>query len=169
MSRFTKLVTQKLLQDKQGAVCIYFFAGRRFFADVGSFSYSCDATRMGRRQCLVGGVALPSKVFMRMLKDARTDVHLAIEIRDSKALETERVLWKRKAREAWSCMSRNDMEPGEKRRRRHRGKALEWLMASDQQLYVCTGLRWDDLALSPHASKRPNPQLWRTSGERLIT
>ena len=42
----------------------YILAGRRFFDGVTNFSYTCDASRVGKKSCLVGNLATPANIFM---------------------------------------------------------------------------------------------------------
>jgi hypothetical protein len=46
-------------------LCKYFYAGRKHFsAEVSYLSLACDATRMGKRSCMIGCVASPGNLFM---------------------------------------------------------------------------------------------------------
>lgn len=78
-------------------------------------------------------------------KDVRTDVHLALSTKDSAAIAKEKIGWKRRARATWSHLSlKHDEDEEGPKRKRYRTKAFEWLIAAEQQIYVCTGKRWAD-------------------------
>lgn len=65
--RLTKLAckwVQRSQKDLKGLLCKYYFSGRRYFAPLSSLSFAVDATRIGRKQCLMGCVASPGNVLM---------------------------------------------------------------------------------------------------------
>lgn len=45
-------------------ICQYFFAGRRHFSQVGTCSMCVDASRIGKRQCMVAAIARPDNIMM---------------------------------------------------------------------------------------------------------
>lgn len=63
-----KALAKALSARKQKAirtrVCKYFLCGRRAFDSGGSISLTCDASRIGKRQCMVSTVGKPGNVLM---------------------------------------------------------------------------------------------------------
>lgn len=82
--------------------------------------------------------------------------------KDAKVLATEKQQWRKRALQDWSAMS---IEPSAaanagQSKARPRAKALEWLFASDHQLFVSTGHRWEHFALPHPPFKCPPPEQW---------
>lgn len=76
------------------------------------------------------------------MKDLRNEVQDAIDRKDAEAIKKERVAWRKKAkRDLYDIAGMKSSEP---ERKRHRGKAYEWLVATDHQLWCCSGRRWAD-------------------------
>lgn len=61
-ARKLKLLAKALLLRKQKSVrtrvCKYFLSGRRAFDSAGCISLTCDASRIGKRQCMVAIVRI---------------------------------------------------------------------------------------------------------------
>lgn len=57
-------MARRALDNRRDLVCRYFFAGRKLFEGQKTFSFSTDATRLGKRACLVTALALPSNQMM---------------------------------------------------------------------------------------------------------
>lgn len=64
LGRLAQALRARLQADSGNLVCRYFFAMRKAFGHKPQFfSLACDATRMGKRSCMVGCIALPNNVF----------------------------------------------------------------------------------------------------------
>lgn len=78
----------------------------------------------------------------QVMKDVHSKAMEAAEMGDSEALATERVAWLRRDQRAWSDMAKP--EHNEPERKLYRTKSHEWLLATDHQMWCCTGKRWAD-------------------------
>ena len=96
-----------------------------------------------------------------MMRDLRLPVHTALETGDEKALAQER--------EAYRVRALEYLQQGVAKRKLenrapkwHRKKALEWLLATEQQLTVCTGQGWVQFQQSPEETSPKHPRDWPT-------
>jgi hypothetical protein len=65
LGKLAKAMQEKLGQNTGLKLCKYFYAGRQVFSGKLQYlSLACDATRMGKKQTMVGCVALPNNLFM---------------------------------------------------------------------------------------------------------
>lgn len=76
-----KLLAKALLLQKQKAVrtrvCKYFLCGRRAFDAARCISLTCDASRIGKRQCMVATIGKPDNTLMWAPPQANIDMGLA--------------------------------------------------------------------------------------------
>lgn len=83
----------------------------------------------------------------------RTEVHIALDDGDEEKLEEAKTTWKELALSAWSraaTPAASNPRPAKK----HRCKALEWLVSTERQLLAMFGKGWLDFA-PPAVSPAP--------------
>ena len=107
------------------------------------------------------GMAILSKSISQVMKDMRTEVQVALELRDSEKLSQEKEAWRQRASKAWTTMaqeSATDVDVTMGKRNIFRTKSLDWLYATDNMLWVSSGHRWSDF-FSPRTCRR-GPHHW---------
>jgi hypothetical protein len=62
--KLAKSMHEKMADDMDGTVCKYFFCARKHFDGCKVLSFSTDASRMGKKQCLVSAISKPNNVMM---------------------------------------------------------------------------------------------------------
>lgn len=60
--KLAQALVKRLESDRKGMYYKYFMTSRKYFSNAKHLSYTCDASRVGRRQCLVGTVSLLSNI-----------------------------------------------------------------------------------------------------------
>ena len=109
------------------------------------------------------GMAILSKSISQVMKDMRTEVQVALELRDSEKLSQEKEAWRQRASKAWATMaqeSATDVDVTMGKRNIFRTKSLDWLYATDNMLWVSSGHRWSDFFQPQDLSQRAPPLEW---------
>lgn len=116
----------------------------------------CSGWCAGLSELVVGGGRLGEWWrWCQVSKDFRAEDELDVEagVEDQPAAE-----------ESWRVAAAGFLkrEGGEGQRKRFRGKSLEWLLASQNQLDVMIGGGWERFVVAEHPADRGDPTTWPT-------
>ena len=111
----------------------------------------CDGAALHRgRLCTLGQV----------MRDLVTEVSIALDAHDVKAIEGAKAGWNDSARSFLSSSCKEKVDDSQKRPKRHRQKTLQWLIGTNNMLEVSTGKNFDHFRLKPEAEGRPPYTEW---------